>query len=277
MMNRTPWHFGSVAVSGILVFTAGCAATDGTEPTDADAEVASADWSPPPLPEGSADPSDPGALLRRTAEFIKSQPQLGIEAMITFGAAQESGQTLHFDVLEWLAIQRPDKLAWVTLNDDGTVEQGWLLDGRFTLLKQPANMWGSVSVPSAIPAAVDRLADWYDLDVPFEELLSADLVQRWGGDGQSSLTYVGEEWVHGSWTDHVAMRRPGVDFEIWIRQGPEPFPAKMMVTLTEEEGTPSWVARFRTWSTMLSEGDATFEFTAPADAQKVEVAPVIRP
>ncbi len=276
-MKGFPWRVGSVAIAGVFVFTAGCTPAGGPESGDSGAEVISADWSPPPLPEGSADPSDPGALLSKAAEFIKSQPQLGIEAMVTFGALQESGQTLHFDVLEWLAIQRPDKLAWVTLSDNGTVEQGWLLDGQFTLLKQPVNMWGSVRAPGAIPAAVDRLVDEYDLDVPFEDLLSADLAQRWGGDGQSTLTYVGEEWMQGAWTDHVAMQRPGVDFEIWIRQGPEPFPAKMMVTLTGQEGAPTWVARFRTWSTTLPEGDATFEFTAPADAQKVEVAPVIRP
>lgn len=277
MIRGVSRRVGTIAAVGVIIFVPGCTPADGPESADAGTAAESPDWTPPPLPEASAELPEPGALLRRTAEFIKGQASLAMEAMVTFGAPQESGQTLHFDVLERLAMQRPDKLAWITLNDDGTVEQGWLSEGEFTLLKQPANMWGSVPVPSAIPDAVNRLVEEYDLDVPFQELLAADLAQRWSDEDLSSLEYIGEEWVLGSWTDHVAMRRPGVDFEIWIRHGPEPFPAKMMVVLTEEEGRPSYVARFRNWSTTLPDGDATFEFTPPADAQRVEVAPVIRP
>lgn len=267
---------GSFTVVGISVFVATCTPAGEPESGDAGTESVAAQWNPPPLSEASADFPEPGALLRRTAEFINSQSTFSMEALISFSAQQESGQTLHFDALERLAIQRPDKLTWVTLNDDGTVEQGWLRAGEFTLLKQPANMWGRVAVPSAIPDAVDRLVNEYNLDVPFQELLAGDLIQRWVGEGVTSLQYVGEEWVQGSWTDHVALRRPGVDFEMWIRHGPEPFPAKMMIILTEDDGKSSYVARFRNWSTTLAPGDATFEFTAPADAQKVQVAPVIR-
>jgi hypothetical protein len=138
-------------------------------------------------------------------------------------------------------------------------------------------MWGSVSVPSAIPDAVERLVGEYDLDVPFEDLLAVDPAERWVGEVATSVEYIGEEWVHGSWTDHVAIQKPGVDLEVWIRHGSEPFPAKIMVVLTDEEGMPSYVARFRRWSTTLPDGDATFEFTPPADAQRVDVAPVVRP
>jgi hypothetical protein len=240
-------------------------------------ESGSLEWNPPPLSDGDAELPDPVAVLRRTAEFMQSHSELIMEAMITFGAPQEGGQTLHFDALERVAMRRPDKMAWVTLSDDGTVDRGWLSEGQFTLLKQPANMWGTISVPSAIPEAVGILVGEYDLDVPFQDLLSGDPAERWIGEDATSVEYVGEEWLLGSWTDHVAVRKPGVDLEVWIRQGAEPFPAKMMVILTEDEGRPSYVARFRRWSTSLPQGDATFEFTVPDDAQRVEVTPVVSP
>lgn len=276
-MMETPFRISVLAATGVLVMASGCAPSSGPEPDDTAAGVESSDWTPPPLTDAESDLPDPVAVVRRTAEFMRSQPELLMEAMVTFGAPQESGQMLHFDVLERLAVRRPDKLAWVTLNDDGTVDRGWLSDGEFTLLKQPLNMWGSVSVPSAIPEAVDRLVGEYDMDVPFEDLLAVDPAERWVGEGATSVEYIGEEWVHGSWTDHVAMRKPGFDLEMWIRRGAEPFPAKIMVVLTAEEGMPSYVARFRRWSTTLPDGDATFEFTPPADAQRVDVAPVVQP
>jgi hypothetical protein len=64
---------------------------------------------------------------------------------------------------------------------------------------------------------------------------------------------------------------------MWVRQGDEPFPAKMTIAFVDEEGRPSYTARFRRWSTALPEGDATFEVVLPEDAQQVEVAPVVRP
>jgi len=210
-------------------------------------------------------------------EFLAGQPELVMEAMITYGALQESGQVLHFDVLERLSMRRPDKLSWLVLNGDGTTDQAWLSGGRFTLITQPANMWGTVSVPSTIPAAMDRLAEEYSLDIPFHDLLATDPAERWLGDGETSIEYVAEEWVQGSWTDHISIRKPAIDFEIWVRQGPEPFPAKMTIVFLAEEGLPTYVARFRSWSTTLPRGDATFEFIAPTDAQQVEVAPVIWP
>ncbi len=276
-MKSGSWRVGVVVATVAFGLALGCAPTDRPESSEPATGAESADWTPTPLPDGDTEPPDAGTVVRRAAEFIQSQPEFLTEAMVTFGALQESGQTLHFDVLERVAIRRPDKLAWVTLHDDGTVDRGWLSAGQFTLLKQPINMWGTISVPSAIPEAVDRLVEEYDLDVPFQDFLSPETAERWAGEDATSLEYIGEEWVLGSWTDHVAMRKPGIDFELWVRQGPEPFPAKMMVVYTEDEGRPTYVARFRRWSTTLPEGDATFEFTAPGDAQRVDVTPVIRP
>ncbi len=268
---------GLVTVMVLGGLTIGCTSPETGGGAAAGAVAEGADWTPPPLPEGASELPDARALIQRTVQFVGSQPELLIEATITYGAVQESGQTLHFDELERLALRRPDQLAWITLNDDGTTDQAWLSDGTFTLLKQPANLWGSVSVPASVPAAVERLVNEYSLDVPFQDLLAADPGERWIGERVTSAEYVGEEWVQGQWTDHVAMRQPGVDYEMWLRHGDEPFPAKMMIVFTDEEGRPSYTARFRRWATSLPEGDATFAFTPPPDAERVDVTPVVRP
>ena len=258
----------------LLLLTAACSGPGGGNPTRG--QIEGANWTPPRLPEVDSELPDPGDLLRGAVDFLAGQPEVSVEAVVTYGAVQPSGQVLHFDLLQRVAVGRPDRLAWVTLDSDGTVQRGFVANGRATLLLEPANMWGVVDVPPSIDEAVDLLTTEYDLDVPFPDLLAANPSTRWAGDDVLAVEYVGEEWVQGAWTDHVALRKPWVDVEIWIRQGAEPFFSKMTVVFTEEEGRPSYTARFREWSTSHPDGAMTFGFTPPEGAQRVDLVPVVR-
>ena len=90
------------------------------------------------------------------------------------------------------------------------------------------------------------------------------------------MWYVGEAWVNGRWTDHVAIRRPGVDIQIWVRQD-DPFPAKVAIVFTEDEGMPSHTARFSKWSTTLPADPSLFQFIPSQEAERIDVVPVIDP
>jgi hypothetical protein len=230
-------------------------------------------WTPPPLSDNALETYDAREIVRRMTDFMTAQQELLVEALVTYEAVQESGQKLHFNMLQRMAVRKPDKLFWTTLRDDATVDSAWYSDGQFELLKQPANLWGQVDVPSTIPEMVVYLADEYGLDVPFRDILASDPSELWLGDDVSSVWYVGEAWVEGAWTDHVALRKPGVDFEIWVQKGATPFPKKMAIVFTEEEGRPSYVARFRSWSTSIP-STIQFEFTPPPGSERIEVVPV---
>ena len=230
-------------------------------------------WRPAVLSGEATELPDPRAVVTRMTEFMAGHQQIAFEALVTYEAVQESGQKLHFDMLQRMAMRKPDKLFWITLHDDATADSAWFDAGLFRMIKQPANAWGEIRLPPTIPDAVDRLTQEYDLDVPFADLLAGDPAELWLGEGVTSVEYVGEAWVDGTWTDHVAIRKPGVDFEIWVRQGDEPFPMRFVVVFTEEEGLPSYSARFRKWTTAPPEG-ALPEFAPPSDGEQVEVVPV---
>jgi hypothetical protein len=231
-------------------------------------------WTPPALAEEDWQEPDGREVIQRHVDFMQAQQELMTEALVSYEAVQESGQKLHFDLLQRMAVRKPDKLHWVTLHDDGTIDSAWLSDGRFTLLKQPANIWGQIDAPPSISLLVDRLQDEYDLDVPFGNLLARDPEEPLLGEDVMEVWWVGEAWVEGHWTDHVAVRRPGVDFQLWVRKGDEPFVAKLAIVYTEEEGQPVYVARFRQWATSVPEAITDFTFAPPVDAEEVEVVPV---
>ena len=238
-------------------------------------EAADHSWAPPALMDQDWQEPEGREVIQRHIDFMQNHQVLMTEALVSYEAVQEAGQKLHFDLLQRLAIQRPDKLHWVTLNDDGSTDSAWFSDGTFTMLKQPANVWGQIDVPHTIPEMVNRIVDEYDLDVPFRDLLAGDAAEIWLGDDITSVWWVGEAWVEGHWTDHVAVRKPGVDFELWVRKGDEPFLAKMAIVFTDEEGQPTYVARFRKWATAVTDGTTLFTFTPPQDAEQIEIVPVV--
>jgi len=242
---------------------------------EAGPETADRAWTPPALSDEDWEEPDGREVVRRAIDFMGAQTQLLTEALVSYQAVQESGQKLHFDLLQRMAVQRPDKLHWVTLNDDGSTDSAWFADGRFTLLRQPANVWGQIRVPPTIPGMVQRVSDIYDLDVPFGDILAGDLTELWLGDEVTEVWWVGEAWVEGYWTDHVALRKPGADLELWVRKGDEPFLAKMTVAFTEVDGQPVYEARFRKWATSVADVEADFLFVPPEGSEQVEVVPVV--
>jgi len=267
-MRRDPLTSFKRAVTVVLALAV-MACTTSTTNTDASDEQL---WRPTALSDSEYLP-DARDVVRRLGEFMSSNQQLSFEALVSYEALQESGQKLQFDMLQRMRIVKPGRLFWVTLHDNAAVDSAWFDAGVFVLLRQPANVWGRVELPADIPAAVDRLVHEYDLDVPFADMLAGDPLELWLGDDVTSVEYVAEAWVDGTWTDHVAIRKPGRDIEIWILQGDEPFAARIRVVFTDEESQPSYVARFRKWTTEV-QGSAMSAFKPPPGSERVEVVPI---
>ena len=246
----------------MLVVIVGC---QGEKPEDA--------WTPAPLTDELAEDPDARAIVQGLVDFIRNQPEIAVEALVSYEAPQEFGQKLEFDLLQRVALARPDRMRWTTVHDDGVMDTAWISDGRFTMLKQPANLWGQIDGPTTNREMLDVLVDDYELDVPFGELLNAGELERlWLGDEVTELSWIGEAWVQGHWTHHIAMNRPGVEVEVWVQKGERPFPAKLTIDYTDVEGRPSYAARFRKWTTEIP-ASVDFTFTPPPGAQRIEIVP----
>jgi hypothetical protein len=256
--------------SGALVLLALMSACAGSTETAEDPG-----WSPVALSGEAGDLPEGRDVVRRVIDFMQSQDRLAFEVIATYEVVQDNGQKLQFDMLQRVALDRPRRLYWVTLHDDAGSETAWLADGTFTMVRQPANVWGQVTVPPTLMAGVSRIAEDYDVPVPFVDLLSGEASELWLGQDVEWVNYIGEAWVDGQWTDYVALRGPGADVQLWFRQGDEPFPVKMAIVHTDEDGLPKFSARFRQWSTQIPDG-AIPPFVPPDGSEQLEIVPVTR-
>lgn len=233
-------------------------------------------WSPSALSGEAGELPEGREVVQRAIDFMNRHDRVGFEAAVIYEVVQDNGQKLQFGMLQRVALARPHRLHWVTLYDDAGTDTAWVQDGIFTMVREPANVWGQVRVPPTIGDAVSRISLEYNVPVPFVDLLSGDVAELWLGDDVEWVNYIGEAWVDGQWTDHVALRKPGADIQLWFRKGDEPFPQRMAIVHTDEEGLPAFSARFRKWSTQIPDGSIP-KFEPPAESSQIEIVPVVRP
>jgi hypothetical protein len=255
----------SLLLSALVALLVGCGAP---APTEEDP------WTPPTLVDDVGELPDGREVVQRMMDFMQGNQDLAVEARVTYESVQETGEKLQFEMLQRVAMRKPNQLHWVTLRDDATVDKAWYDNGRFKMIRQPANVWSEIFLPGGIAEAVQQLVADYRVPVPFPDLLSGEPHDQQLSDDITSIWYVGEALVNGRWTDHVAIRKPGADIQIWVHQG-DPYPAKMAIVYTDEEGKPGYTARFGKWSSTLPADPSLFDFTAPPGSERIDVVPVV--
>ena len=257
-----------IAVGAASVMLAGCG-VPGVPAEDAA-------WTPPALVDDGGELPEGREVIQRMVDFMNGMQEVAVEARVTYESVQASGQKLQFEMLQRIAMRKPGQIFWVTLRDDATVDTAWYDNGRFSMIRQPANVWGEIRIPGGIATMVQALVADYEIIVPFPDILSGDPEDLWLGADVTSIAYIGEAWVDGRWTDHIAIRKPRADIQIWVQQG-DPFPAKIAIVFTEDEGMPGYTARFDNWSTALPADPSLFQFTPPPGAERIDVVKVIQP
>ena len=267
MRDRASGRLGILLTAWLTSFVAvGCQVS---ETPDADSGAGLA------IPSQSAEDVEgptPDEVLGAMVDFLSARNEILVTSRITFEVLQDDGQVLQFGRAHRMSIARPDRLFWETIRDDASADSAWFADGTMTMLKRPSNVYGQVDLPTDIAAAVDELIAVYDIRVPMADLLAGRGRQNFMED-PAEKWYVGQAWIDGLWTHHIALRYEQVDLQIWIQRDGDPVPAKIAITWINEAGAPSWVARLTDWDLSPAFSAETFQFQPPDDAVQVPVLP----
>jgi hypothetical protein len=69
--------------------------------------------------------------------------------------------------------------------------------------------------------------------------------------------------------DHLLFSRPGADFQVWIAEGPKPWPLRYTVTDTSTSALLSISTQLNNWKVPSSVDNAMFRFVPPKGAQQI--------
>lgn len=169
-------------------------------------------------------------------------------------------------------VRRPDRVQIEVRSPQRS--RGFWYDGKsLTLLDRVRNLYGSIAVPETIDKVLDAANDKYGITFPLEDLLVNDPYASASGAIKGGA-YFGKVKILGTPCQHIAFSTDKVDWQLWIQDGANPLPRKLVITYKQEATAPQVTAIFSDWNLKNKLPDKTFVFTPPKGAAKIEILPV---
>ena len=216
---------------------------------------------------------DASRILARMTDFIAAAPAFTLASDTGHEVRQENGHVLEFGSQLTLAIQRPSKAIgrFDSRNGDSslTVLDGEAIWVSISVKSAKENFYDTTRQPGDIDSSLEFLAKQLGIPRQLQDFFSKDLTTLLGGMVQSGY-YVGESMISGVMCDHLALRGKKEDVQVWIAQGDEPVPRRIVITYRELEGQPQFWTQFTEWNFSPELSDTTFAFSPPDDAKRVQ-------
>ncbi len=210
-------------------------------------------------------------ILALSNNFLARLKQFRVTAEFGFDVLQESGQMIEFGSRQEVTVQRPDHFRVDFARRDG-VSGHVVYDGKEIVLFNPEQaVYAKALFKGEIDDAFGFLAEELHRPVPLRDFFSSDLNEIMIAKTESAL-YVGESTIGGVLCDHLALRNDIVDFQLWVVQGDEPLPHRMIITYKNEEGQPQFWAQFLKWEISPEITNDSFSYSPPKGAERIPFA-----
>ena len=181
------------------------------------------------------------------------------------------GQKLQHGASATVDAQRPNSMR-AHMRSVGS-ERELIYDGKtFTIYIPAQKYYSSVEFSEPISVLVNKLEERYGVEIPLADLFT------WGTpaapiDKIESALNAGQDLIGNDVCDHYAFRQGNFDWQIWITHGSKPLPRKLVIANRADEARPQSVT-LMAWNLKPAFNQASFKFTPPKGATKIEIVPV---
>ena len=226
----------------------------------------------------TASPAEPEAMpiLKKMSEYLAQAGRFSVNVRNGYDVVQESGQKIEFGELRKVIVSRPDHLRIETERSDG--EKGLVIfDGKqITVYPPNENVYASASKPGTIDETIQYAVSDLKVRVPLAMMLLSTLPSEIDRRVVSA-DYVEKTTILDVPCDHLAVRTgQGVDFQVWVAQGEQPLPRRIVITYISETGQPQFWADLSDWNLAPEISDALFAFTPPNGAERIQFLAEVR-
>jgi len=217
-------------------------------------------------PTGATVDPEATAALVRMGSYLRTLKDINLRARITQEEVMADGQKTQRSSDVDVTARRPNRLR-VTVSNDRQ-PRNFYYDGKtFTLFAPSNGFYAQAEAPATIGELASRLEEKFDIQLPLVDLF------RWGTDDANlaaltSAIVLTPNRIDGVTTDHYAFRQDGADWQLWVQEGDQPLPRKLVITTTTDEARPQYTAEW-TWNLAPSINEREFAFTPPKGAKKI--------
>ena len=157
-----------------------------------------------------------------------------------------------------ITVQMPDRMLVDTVSDRS--HRKFYFDGKkLTVVGVNIGKYVSFPVSGSLEDVLTTAADDYGIDFPLRDLFlwgspQSDTERPTGG------FRVGDATVDGVKVGHYVFRQSGVDFQVWLEDGAQALPRRMVITNTENAAQPQFIVNYH-WNRAPQIAADSFTFT----------------
>jgi hypothetical protein len=174
-----------------------------------------------------------------------------------------------------VTVKRPIKLRAVRTGE--LMNESLFYDGKTLTLHKPSEkVYATEKAPDTIEKMITFARETVGILLPAADLLYRNAFPLMMQDVTLAVV-VGKPVISGVRCNHLLFSRPDVDFQVWVSEGKQPWPARYTVT---ETGTPALLSIttvFSDWNTAPAVDDAQFSFVPPKGAQAITFTQLEKP
>jgi hypothetical protein len=210
-------------------------------------------------------------ILKASTDFLASQQRFTADTRNTLEIVLTSGQKIEFNSTGHQFVQRPNRLRSERSGD--LVEQLFVYDGKSLTLHNPQDkVYSQVAAPDTLEGMLDFARTQLDIVAPAGDLIyknAYDILM----DGVTEGIVVGKAVIEGVVCDHLAFRAPDLDWQIWVQEGAQPLPRRIVITTLDLANAPQFAVTVTRWNLEPSFDAQTFTFTPQAGMKQIELLP----
>ena len=220
--------------------------------------------------EGLIEDEAVGAL-KEMSDFLMTANTMQIVSNGSLDVVTNNGQRIQLDGTTTYKLRKPNGFVVDYVSD--IKSRRFIYDGKnFTVYSPKLGFYSTVPAPATNREVLQTIYEKFGIALPLEDLF------RWSDGSHAerlqalkSAYNVGPATIDGVLTDHYAFREDNVDWEVWIQQGDQPFPRKLVIVDRNDVAKPTFVARLQ-WTLNPAFSDSDFTFVPDANAKKIQMA-----
>ncbi len=211
---------------------------------------------------------DPKAILDKFCDFIKQQKNFTVNLNVTYDNILESEAKVQYSALQTVRVQKPGRLQVDYVGDLRNTK--FYYNGKtFTFYSVPDNLYATSTALPTIEGTLRQIEETYDLTIPLSNLYVEDPCALVIPEVQNSL-YIGLSEVNQTDTHHLLFMESDRNWQIWLTEGDNPVPLKVVITYKDLPQSPQYTAVFSDWNFNPNLPPETFNFQPPKDSHSIE-------
>ena len=220
----------------------------------------------------SAQEPDPKALLKRMGEAITGLESYSLSGDAYADARLDEGLIIELASQATLRVRKPDAIRITNMTSED-VKELFFASGVLTVYTKSRNFYGQTEIPEGVETALEYATNEIGIDVPMLDFVSGKVGDRII-ENATDVQHLGTSLIRGKIYEHVVIRTPEIDIQLWIASEGLPLPGKMALSAKWDGGSPRTVV-FMEWNTDPDFPSGALKFDPPDGATKISFEPRI--